>query len=75
MVGSVTVGWVTSSDGSLISRPRLVISSKVRSQCRPKKIVWWPSMFQARVTPALRTTADGDQPSRIGRLGVRPSSR
>ena len=38
--GSVAVGRVTSSDGSVISRPSVMISSNVPAQASPKEIVW-----------------------------------
>ena len=74
--GSVAVGRVTSSDGSLISRPSSMISRNVASQAAPKEIVWWARSGRARVAarraarPRWATSAAA--PAAAGR---RPSSR
>ena len=73
--GSVAVGRVTSRDGSLISRPSVMISRNVSCQASPNTIVWWAASGQRRPVPACRTTADGAGRNASARRGVRPSSR
>ena len=73
-VGSVAVGRVTSSDGSLISRPSSMISVNVRSHAAPKEIVWCAVSGRRVRSPACSTTALGDHRSGTGRRRVRPTS-
>jgi hypothetical protein len=51
---------VSSSDGSVISRPWSMISEKVRRQAVPKWMLWWAMWSYRRVDPACSTTADGE---------------